>query len=276
MTPLHRAVEYGHYETVNYILKHHLDEIDLEFVDKLNRTVHELALIKRNHRIINLIEEKIKKSSSASNFFNKTQFNIKSFAKSYPKANQQEQQSKRVINIHEEEYNASNFDGPLSSSPNSQQMNETLNWLENQIYAQTNTNLNTSTLTNVSSIDLLDEIKNGRELVLTGIFIDAFIFDFFIILFYLEAGKQLLLLTDETESTKNLLEKLAKSYETKQNVNINESKLNIDEEGDDDEDDLYMTNVVKRCRFSNNSPISSPNQFDIDLDSFLNNFLNSR
>jgi hypothetical protein len=88
------------------------------------------------------------------------------------------------------------------------------------------------------------------------------------------------LLTDETESTKNLLEKLAKSYESNNNKNldINESKLNSldDNDDDDDDDELYMTNVVKRCRFSNNSPKSPSNQFEIELDSFLNNFLNSR
>jgi hypothetical protein len=170
MTPLHWAVEFSRYEIIDYILNHHLDEIDLELVDKFNRTVHEIALIKRNHRVISLIEEKIKikKSSSASNFFNKTQFNIKSFAKSNSKVNQQ-----RVFNIQveEEEENLFKLSPPsasLSSSPNSQQMNETLSWLENQIYAQTNTSLNKSTLNNISSIDLLDEIKNGRELVLTG------------------------------------------------------------------------------------------------------------
>jgi hypothetical protein len=85
------------------------------------------------------------------------------------------------------------------------------------------------------------------------------------------------LLTDETESTKNLLEKLAKSYESNKNKNldINESKLNSHDDNDDDDDDdeLLMTNVVKRCRFSPKSP---SNQFDIELDSFLNNFLNSR
>jgi hypothetical protein len=171
MTPLHWAVEYSRYEIIDYILNHHLDEIDLEFVDKFNRTVHEIALIKRNHRIISLIEEKIKikKSSSASNFFNKTQFNIKSFAKSNSKVNQQKVFSIQVEE--EEEENLFKLSPPsasLSSSPNSLQMNETLNWLENQIYAHTNTNLNKSTLNNISSIDLLDEIKNGRELVLTG------------------------------------------------------------------------------------------------------------
>jgi hypothetical protein len=157
MTPLHWAVEFSRYEIIDYILNHHLDEIDLELVDKFNRTVHEIALIKRNHRVISLIEEKIK-----------IQFNIKSFAKSNSKVNQQ-----RVFNIQveEEEENLFKLSPPsasLSSSPNSQQMNETLSWLENQIYAQTNTSLNKSTLNNISSIDLLDEIKNGRELVLTG------------------------------------------------------------------------------------------------------------
>ena len=55
MTPLHWAVEFSRYEIIDYILNHHLDEIDLELVDKFNRTVHEIALIKRNHRVISLI-----------------------------------------------------------------------------------------------------------------------------------------------------------------------------------------------------------------------------
>ena len=181
MTPLHWAVEYAHYDIVDYILKEHLDDIDFASVDKFNRTVHELALITRNQRIINLIEEKIKikrsnSASSSTNFFNKTQFNIKSFAKSFPKA-QSPQNTKRAFSNFEEtiEDDDDIFKlspaGSLSSSPNSQQMNETLNWLENQVYTQTNTNLNKSeqnTLNNLSSIDLLDHIKNGRELVLTG------------------------------------------------------------------------------------------------------------
>ena len=80
-----------------------------------------------------------------------------------------------------------------------------------------------------------------------------------------------------------MLEKLAKSYENKKNVDItnnietilDEEIINDDDDDDDDSDELNMTNVVKRCRFSN-SPKSTPNQFDIDLDSFLDNFLNSR
>ena len=141
MTPLHWAVEYVQYEIIDYILTNHLDQIDFNSVDKFNRTVYELALITRNNKIIQLIEDK-NRFNTNNLLFNKTQFNIKSFAK--PIKGLPQPINKKIV------------DEQLS--PNSKQMNETLNWLENQIY------------TEKTSIDLLEEIKNGRELVLTGLF----------------------------------------------------------------------------------------------------------
>jgi hypothetical protein len=283
MTPLHFAVEYAHYETISYILNNHLNQIDFSSVDKFNRTVHELALIRRNNKIINLIEEKIKykKKLDQANgvdesFFDKTQFKLKSFAKPLktttpqPVLSQTSNNDDVVIieatkpfniprkpSIDEFKNTVSTSPSAFSSSPNTRQMNDTLNWLETQIFTENNSLINKT----AHHVDLLDEIKNGRELVLT------------------EAGKQLLEFTDDSESTKNLLQKLAEGFENSKNLSRKSTRddENMISEDDDDDDDDSMINVVKRGRFSTTSPKSqTSNQFDIELDSFLNNFLNSR
>lgn len=193
MTPLHWAVEYEHVDIVDYLLNNYLNEIDFDSTDKFNRTIYDLALINNNKKLCCMIADKIKSKttnnhnntsspSNVNNFFNKTQFNIKSFAKPL-KSNYNSTAYNSVINSEATrdttrniiELENDNDDEPvksinLSVSPNTLEMDKTLNWLETQIFTQNNIHLNdiNFNFNSLSSVDLIDEIDSGRELVLTG------------------------------------------------------------------------------------------------------------